>query len=148
MSTSPLAGRVCRCGIVLVFSTVLCGCGSEFQRGAIAGKVLLDGQPLQEGWIQFVPIDHTKGPAAGGEIRQGEYAITQGQGPIVGSHRVEIHGRRATGKKLVAIPPAPPGTMIDEVVESVPERYHSEKSILRVDVRSGENVFDVKLTSK
>ena len=136
-------------GSPLVIASLLLGCGGGGpERGAIAGKVMLDGQPLPEGWIQFIPTEKTTGPASGAEIRDGEYAITPAQGPVVGSHRVEIHGKRKTGKKLKAIPPAPVGTEIEEVTESVPDRYHSDKSILRKDVIAGNNVFDVKLTSK
>lgn len=59
-------------------------------RVPVAGLVSLDGNPLPTGSIRFIPTGKSKGPAAVGEIIDGEFELTEEDGPIIGSHRVEI----------------------------------------------------------
>src|SRR6266446_4970450 len=101
------------------FCLVLAGCGSD-NRGAVSGKVTLDGQPLKKASIAFIPMEGTQSPSSGGTIENGTYAIERAKGPMAGSYRVEIRAPTATGKKILAGSPAPPGTMVDEVKEAVP----------------------------
>lgn len=79
------------CSVCLAF-VALAGCGSsnEFPRAAVRGMVLLDGEPLPEGIIRFVPTGATKGPKSFAEIRVGMFKVDEQYGPIVGTHRIEI----------------------------------------------------------
>lgn len=123
------------------------GCnGNGPNRSEIRGNVSLDGVPLENGSILFTPIDGTDGLAAGGRIEQGNYQLTAANGPTVGWNRVEIRGMRKTGKKLPK-PFAPPGEMIDEMVEAVPPKYNS-LSTMKVEVKPTENIADFDLESK
>jgi hypothetical protein len=126
---------------------VACGCGGGDKRAAISGRVTLDGAAPEAGSISFQPIEGTKGPGAGAVITRGSYEIPRAQGPVAGVYRVEIHAQRKTGKKLPAGSPAPPGTMVDEVVEAVPARYNSP-STLRSEVKAGNNSLSYDLLSK
>lgn len=73
---------------------ILCGCGGstekEFSRAAVTGEVTLDGQPLVEGIIRFVPIDGTPGPKTSVPIADGKFNADEEFGPVVGTHRIEI----------------------------------------------------------
>ena len=125
-----------------------CGCGRSegLQRAAVDGKVTLDGVAISVGTIAFYPTEGLKGPATGGAIKDGQYSIAAGKGPIVGRNRVEIHASKKTGRKVQA-PMSDPGVMTDEIIEAIPDRYNT-KSNLVAEIKSGKNVFDCKLSSK
>jgi hypothetical protein len=89
--------RLARRFLPLFGLVVLAGCGPSQDgpvRVPVAGAVSLDGAPLGEGFIRFVPIGETKGPAAVGPIKEGVYKLSLNEGPVAGTHRVEIE---ATG---------------------------------------------------
>ena len=50
--------------LLVTFIICLAGCGHQ----TIEGSVTLDGQPLAEGYIAFLPQKDTKGPGAGTKI--------------------------------------------------------------------------------
>ena len=62
-------------------------------RAAVAGKVVVNGEPLDYGVIRFVPFGDTDGPSASVAIDQGTFSIPEQYGPVVGTHRVEIDAR-------------------------------------------------------
>ena len=92
--------RRCFGGMVLVCCLLLlgAGCGTS-KRGAVTGKVTLNGEPLQVGQLSFVPVDPSLGPSAGATIINGEYKIDAAKGPLAGEYRVQINAFRKTGKK-------------------------------------------------
>ena len=107
----------------------------------------LDGEPIEEGMIEFRPAGGNTGPVAGSSIRDGEYATDEPKGPVVGLNAIAINARKITGRKVQAPPPSPPGTMVDEIVEAVPARYNVETELSK-EIAPGDNVFDFDLTSK
>jgi len=67
------------------------GCAEEGPpRAAVTGTVTVDDEPLQKGSIRFIPTDETKGPEAGAKIENGFYELSEEDGPVVGTVRVEI----------------------------------------------------------
>ncbi|MSR32422.1 MAG: hypothetical protein EXR99_13060 [Gemmataceae bacterium] len=69
---------------------LILGCGGP-NLSLVQGKVTCDGQPVAEGFIQFIP---SEGKAAQGEIKGGNYSLTtyrNGDGALVGDHKVVIH---------------------------------------------------------
>jgi len=77
-------------GAAVLFAAA--GCGNDGPpRVDVKGAVLVDGQPLKKGSIHFIPTDGTKGPEAGGVIKDGFYEITKKNGPVLGTMRVEIY---------------------------------------------------------
>jgi hypothetical protein len=122
----------------------LLGCGSDGgpPRGTVTGTVTIDGQPLDVGSITFIPTGETKGPVAGGEIKDGVYMIANSV--CVGTNRVEIRGRKKTGRTIRPIPPAPPDMVIDELVDATPARFNTE-SILTATINPGTNEVDFPL---
>src|SRR5688572_26319207 len=88
----------------------IAGCSqSGPERADVSGTVELDGQPIDEGAIQFIPVQGTQGPSAGGVIKDGKYAIPRGNGVVVGKNRVELRSFKYTGKKIQD-PTGPQGT--------------------------------------
>ena len=141
-----LVSRVAQVGLLMGVGLVagFAGCGKDGpQRATVTGKITLDQQPLSEGSISFVPTGGTEGPVSGGLIKNGSYLIVDA---VVGKQRVEIRGQIKTGKQIEAIPPAPPGTMI-EVAVDIPAQYNSNSAI-EVEIRPGQNSFDFPLSTK
>ncbi len=127
---------------------VLAGCGgpSGPARGAVEGKVTLDGAEIDEGAITFRPTGATQGPASGGPIKKGRYRLSTAEGPVVGRHRVEITAPAKSGRKVQA-PMGNPGEMTDEIVEKVPARYNTQSTLER-DIKAGDNNLDFELTTR
>lgn len=82
----------------LVAAMLVSGCGRRTEgppRVAASGTVTLDGEPLPEGVIRFVPIGETKGPKASTTIEEGTFAFPKNYGPVPGTHRIEIEATEA-----------------------------------------------------
>jgi hypothetical protein len=125
---------------------LLAGCdGGGKGRGALNGKVNLDGKPLAYGSILFTPMQGTHGTATGGPIENGQYQLSRADGPAIGWNRVEIRATRTTGK-MIPKPFSPPGQMIPEQVEAISSKFNSE-STLKVEVKPGDNTADFEVTS-
>lgn len=125
---------------------IILGCNSsDSQRGAVSGSVTLDGEPLEQGSIMFVPLPGTSGSVAAGAIEGGRYLILQEVGAALGTNKVEIRSSRKTGRTIRKY--GPHTRPVDEVIQLIPQNYN-KKSILKVDVTSGSNVLDFDLTTQ
>ena len=137
---------------VLGLSTLLflfTGCGDNGpQRAPIKGKITIGGQPLAGGQILFVPIAPTTGPSTSAAIRNGEFALKKEQGPIIGTHRVEVEADLPLGFSIdddVAFAqrqgkPLPPNP--------VPPQYNRQ-STLTTEVKANiENEFTFDVPAK
>ena len=116
------------------------GCGGPVRR-AVAGSVTLDGQPLDEAVIVFVPLA-AGGRKTGGPIAAGRFAMSRDVGLLPGRYRVEVADD----------PPIDPGMRPDRVQpllrRQLPVAY-SVASPLTVEVMAdGPAEFDFQLTMK
>ena len=133
--------------VVLTIAIPLFGCSwAPADRGAVTGSIVLDGTPIEDGLIVFVPSRGNQGPTAGASVAKGRYAIAAAKGPHVGWNRVEIRASRKSGKKI-AKPFGQPTETIDDFVEAVAERYNTA-SELEVDIQPGMNTFDFQVHSQ
>jgi hypothetical protein len=138
--------------ILLVISAIAClvpaGCGRREYTGerryAISGKVTVDGQPMGMGVISFLPQDEG-GRVSGGPIAEGAYNVPEAKGPNAGRYRVEIHWNKLTGRKIPN--PMDPGAMIDEMMEGLPAKYHTN-SELTAEVAPKQTTFNFDLQTK
>ena len=132
-------------GLACVFLVAGCGKGKV----PIHGTVLFEGTPVEEGMISFEPADG-KGPTTGGLITAGKYDLTDQACSTVGEKIVRIVALRKTGRKIPAGSPAPPGTMVDELIQCIPKQFN-DQSTLKVQVTAGKantHDFDLKPTAK
>ena len=117
---------------------LLAGCGAN-DTSQVSGTVLVDGQPLANGTIQFYPLDG-KGRTGGGGIKDGKYEVVAG----VGEMKVVINGTKVVGKiKQYDTNDSP---TVDDVRELLPEKYNKQ-SELKAALKSGANTdvnFDLK----
>lgn len=62
----------------------------DWQTAAVSGAVTVDGKPLENGTVRFVPTGATLGPKTTLKIHQGKFMADAEHGPSTGKHRVEI----------------------------------------------------------
>ncbi len=125
--------------------TLLCvgaGCGGTGASSAVSGRVVLEGAPLEDGSILFVPVDGTPGGAAGGPITAGAYQVPRGLVP--GVYRVEVRRPRPSRRRIPK-PFGAPGETIAGMEESLATECN-DRSALQAALTAGANVadFDVR----
>lgn len=122
-----------------------CGGAGGPERVEVAGKVELDGQPLDAGTITFIP--QGTGTAATGPIAEGQYALPLTQGPSPGKCRVEILSYRETGRKVEG-PTSDGSGRAAEMKQIIPPRYNTHSELECVLRTEGKNTCDFTLASK
>jgi len=125
--------------VILALAALAAGCVGK--PPTVSGDVTLDGAPLDEGLITFVPDDQ-KAPRVAVPVKDGKYTASVPAGPC----RVEITAPKATGEKK-RMYPTPDSPLVDVIVERIPERYNV-KSELKGDVKAGANTLNWPLKSK
>jgi hypothetical protein len=118
----------------LFAAALLTGCGGgtvpdEYRRYPVQVTVTLDGKPLADGRIEFLPVDGRAHGAA--PIKDGQARFES----VAGKCRVEIVAFHQFGR-------------MREPENYLPKRYN-ENSQLSAEVSpGGENTFTFKVTSK
>jgi hypothetical protein len=138
-ATISLVAQACLCAMSLL---PIAGCGRGTE-ASVTGNVTLDGSPLDDATISFVPLAQEQRKAGWTTIREGKYAIPASSGLGTGQFRVEIRALRSTGEKNGQTDP----TLPVPAREAVPGRYNS-KSELVANIKPGENRSDFELKSK
>ena len=126
------------------------GCGRGMETIPVAGIATLDGQPVADAGILFLPVAGGR-PASATTDAAGRFELSTldpGDGAIPGEHRVTVNLLRLTnveqneqGEMIVL----PGGTRTEWIV---PERYSkAETSGLVVEVKSGMNAAILNLTT-
>jgi hypothetical protein len=127
LSTQKFAGVYC-----LIALWALVGCGDNRPSIVpVSGQVLVDGQPLTVGSIQFI---HPNARSAAGAIgADGRFTLTTyeiGDGAVVGNHRVRVAASEPFGT--------------DAVRWSAPKKYaEAETSGIQVEIH--DPVDDLKI---
>jgi hypothetical protein len=139
-------------GLTALMLAALVGCAESdaLPREAISGTVTLDGQPLKEGVIQFMPAASATGDGtvAGGPIREGKFEIPRHEGPTPGSYSVTILSGGAGADAPPAGTPPGEGTPNKPAKEAIPAKYNAQTT-LKADVKKGEeNTFKFELVTK
>lgn len=135
--------RFAPCIMLVLTGMVSGGCGSGSTRVEVSGTVTMDGLPMSEGTILFVPLNE-HGIRVGSPIKDGNYEVPAEKGPQRGEHRVEITWERPTGKIL---PSKDIEIQRQEIVQMVPAKYNKD-STLKVNIEGSTNSFDFDLESK
>ncbi len=128
-------GMACLIGLC-----ALGGCASKpkpaYPAATIHGAVKIDGAPVKEGSIQFLPAPGVKGQVVSGTIVEGKYTAAN---VPVGSLRAIFNITRATGKMIKEY-----STPYPEVENLVPEKYRGGIEL----AVSGDGEHNFELTSK
>jgi hypothetical protein len=118
---------------VAILSAAGCG-GSE---ATVSGQVTVDGNPLKDGIIRFIPADGKT--AVDAPVVDGKYTAVVPAGDV----KVEIRGKKVVGK-IRMMPESPE---VDKVEELVDARFN-DKSDLRMTVQRGSQEKKFEVTSR
>jgi hypothetical protein len=123
--------------IVLAVAVVISGCSKSPPMGDVQGTVTVNGKPVEEGTVRFLPVNGDT-QATGGSIRDGKFRV---QVPVA-KQRVEIESNIVDPDKT------PPNASADQIVMKalVPDRYNVQ-SELTLDVVPGLNEPTYQLTN-
>ena len=140
-------GALCKSWIALSIAFMASGCAErldDLPREAIQGKVTIDGEPLERGAIRFRTV--TPGPAieVGELIRDGQYQIAKGQGPVPGKYTVMIteetdHAPDAKG---------PFGSRAGMKKSRIPAKYNRPPGLTAEVKKDHADPVDFALTTK
>lgn len=126
-------------GVLVLGLACLGGCGSGGGgQATVSGEVTVDGQPLKEGMIRFVPADGKSTPADT-TIKDGKFTTTV----TPGDKKVEITAPKVVGKmKMYDTPDA---KTVDKIEELIPPQFNVESKLTwKVEKGSQEKKFDLK----
>jgi hypothetical protein len=129
---------------------VLCGCGRSVQLGQVDGTVRLDGQPIGQVMVVFIPLDPHLPQSFGISDDQGRFQLrcnNRSMGAAVGEHRV----------MLVDAVKSPSGTSKDDDVPEgadtpssrIPTIYNrANRTPLRQSVAVGSQTITIDIASE
>ena len=126
-----LAAFVLSCAL-----TAGCDTGPGYPCARLEGTVTIDGQPLAEGGLQFLPNAKSQGPTVGGKIIDGRYAV---DGIPLGNVRVLFTSIRKTHK----LPPSSDGIEKWATENLIPEQHRAG---IEMEVTAERKLHDFKLT--
>ena len=142
--TDGKMARICGVGVLIA---ACFGCENKGpRRAAVSGHVTLDDQPVDEGVIQFLPVEGTVGPETGSVIANGQYDIPQQRGPVVGTCRIELRASKKTGRKIQD-PTGRTGTLTDEYKEVFPPSSNTNSSLVR-EIEDKPNTLDFDIQTR
>ncbi len=130
--------HACRNAALLLFYATgffpLVGCGEEQGRSSISGTVTYEGQPLETGFVNFLP-QNGDGPTAAGEVTKGQFSVT---GIFPGKKRVQI---QAADQSRTYSSPAPTPNTKDSAIFP-PNAIGNNQTI---EIIPGSQTLDFKL---
>ena len=127
--------------IAVVFLT---GCGNNpLGREPIEGTITLHGVPLDQGAIEFRPLEKKGGVSSGAVITNGKYSVPIEKGLPPGEYRVMIFSAAADTSPA---PSGPPGSNPmggpRPTIERIPPKYNVASKVIAEVTDGGENRFD------
>jgi hypothetical protein len=128
---------------MVFLALLLAGCSRSPTR-RVVGEISYNGEPIQQGAIEFIPIEGTGGPSVGAPIKDGAYDVPAAKGPLAsGTYRVELRAVRNTGQ----FPPGPRHPNSIPIMEHIiPAEYHIHSKLqVKIDPDSNPNRFDFHL---
>lgn len=139
----------------VIAATVVCivGCNNNPKTVTVKGQVLLDGQPLPNVIVTFMPSDGSRSATATTDEEGRFYdasSFQKNDGAVPGSHRVAINPKDPPPMPGMSGDPGSPGGDAATYAPPFPERYTiPANSGLEAEVEvGGANDFTFELKSK
>jgi|EndMetStandDraft_5_1072996.scaffolds.fasta_scaffold81103_2 hypothetical protein len=139
----------------MVLGIAICGCGGgppdAQPRIAVSGTITLDGQPLNNAVIRFVPLAEVKGPKASVAVTAGRFDLPAYAGPVAGPHRVEIESTDHGGIEPddeTALAEVAAGKRKPSKTAKIPAIYNSRSTLERTIQADSPNQFEFTLVTK
>jgi len=120
----------------IIIATVGCN-GATSKRVEVSGQVTFKDNPIEDGTIQFRPIDVNETVPIEVSIVNGEYRFEQDSGVPIGKYRVAIQAFQRTGRMvpdLTSIDRNKPNQeLIEHKIPLLPEEFN-ERSTLEIEI--------------
>ena len=115
------------------------GCGGRDlpELAPVEGTVTLDGKPLPNVMVQFLPENGGR-PSTGTTNDEGHYELTYVAGEM---------GARLGRNKVEVVMIWPDGEPTPGVKDPVPKAYKGAETTLSYEVKADDNVYDITMTS-
>jgi len=147
--------------LFLLVVSFLCGCGKKLDVTVVTGTVTVDGQPMEEIKIVFVPSDETGLAAFGTTDASGKFRLSSPSRPVGSGAKPGEYIPTFSKEELVSTASgdqgqAPPtGMMVSapppKIIQHIPEKYGNAKTsgFDPVKVEKGKkNDFVFELSTK
>ncbi|MGE3809105.1 MAG: hypothetical protein AB7K24_30955 [Gemmataceae bacterium] len=136
-----------RCLLMAALGMVVVGCAGQ-PEAAVTGEARLNGQPLEAGFVRFVPAESTEGATIEATIARGAFAIER---LPAGTYQLQVYAPRKTGR-TITLPEVAPGRAgsggsEEEFEETIPAVYNT-RSTLQQTLTAGPNTVALELTSE
>lgn len=135
--------------IVLAALVACQGCGASQPMGAVSGVVTLDGQPLGNVLVVFIPAEAGTPPvprATGIADAAGRFTLTVEDGrpgAVLGNYRVVLEDLA-----LAEAPRADDGSILVLPPKRIPQRYtRALDSPIAAAVEAGKQTVDIRVTT-
>jgi hypothetical protein len=123
----------------------LSGCGDPPKsRQEITGEVILKGQPVEDGIINFAPLDG-QGSGDGAQIVKGKYGIPKEKGLFPGKYKVTIYAGNGASGQGNASPDPPKDGLKPLPRDRIPPEYNTDSNVVKEVIQGGENKFDFNI---
>lgn len=129
--------------LILLPLLMASGCGENdpLNRQAISGKIMLDGEPLVDGTVEFTPVGN--GVPSGASVKDGLFTIPEEKGLPPGDYVVRISAANSSG-----VTTEMPGESNQIALELIPEKYNTKSELSYHVDEKGSNVLDLDLKVK
>src|SRR5262245_49499119 len=124
----PLAYRFGILSVACLFGS-LAGCTDSQNRQEVTGEVRVHGQPIEDGLIQFAPVDG-QSTGDGAQIVKGKYQIPKGKGLSPGKYKVSIYAGNGMSGAGNASPDSPNAGQ-RQAREMVPPEFNERTTLVR-----------------
>ncbi|QDV27549.1 hypothetical protein [Aureliella helgolandensis] len=130
---------------ILLTALMVAGCAPPNPRKAISGKVTLKDAQLDEGVIEFRPLEASSsgGPpatTAGSVIAEGAYSIEAEAGLVPGKYKVMISSANSKLPDNEDEIPGPSGNFV--MKDRIPPEFNTRSKLTVEVTEQGENKFD------
>lgn len=139
---------ICKFFIPIVLISLISGCGGGDggpPRATIQGSVTFDGEPVEAGFIEFIPVVGVNAAPVKLTIASGAYNSAtdplDNRGVPIGNHKVVITSWKETGKEIKNVM----GEMEQEVLQFIPEKYNTN-SELKAEVTAQTSELNFELS--
>ena len=136
--------------VVLCAASLLVGCGGNpLNRQPISGQISLGGAPLDQGSIEFRPVQRKGTVSSGAVIRDGKYSIETEKGLPPGKYRVMIFSAAVDTSPTPAGPPgSEPVGGHRLTIERIPPQYNIKTEQVVEVTDGGDNQFNYEIRTK
>ena len=111
---------------------------TDAPRCSVAGQVLIDGKPMNRGWITFIPERDNEPVASCYITKDGKYSIPRKDGPCVGRQKIEV---RQVATAFLSEPSMSDARLFTK------ETPHALRK-LRCDLQEGTNLVNIAVKSR